>query len=160
MGFRFEKISNRSCRHIMKHTPGSFFVRFPNTAVRRFKETFRDRPPHCSNRKVALSETVSKSDAERTNHTRLRKTVVFVLNRSDASLRREEKTVLIFGKNLKIGARSPRESRLSEARYGSRLNTTEILIPHRFRTIADAQNSDFFNHEPSVVGVNGTVRVR
>ena len=75
----------------MKHTPGSFSVRFPNTAVRRSKEVFRDRPPHCPNRKVALSETVSKSDAERTNHTRVRKTVAFVLNRSDASLRREEK---------------------------------------------------------------------
>ena len=72
----------------------------------------------------------------------------------------KKKTVLIFGKNLKIGARSPRESRLSEARYGSRLNTTEIFIPHGFGMPADAQNFDFFNHEPSVVGVNGTVRVR
>ena len=101
MRFRFEKISNRSCRHIMKHTPGSFSVRFPNTAVRRSKEAFRARPPHCPNRKVALSETVSKSDAERTDHTRVRKTVAFVLNCSDASLRREEKNRPHFRKKFK-----------------------------------------------------------
>ena len=85
----------------MKHTPGSFSVRFPNTAVRRFEETFHAHPPHRQNRKVALSETVSKSDAERTDHTRVRKTVAFVLNRSDASLRREEKNRPHFRKKFK-----------------------------------------------------------
>jgi hypothetical protein len=144
----------------MKHTPGSFSVRFPNTAVRRFEEMFPAHPPRCPNRKVALSETVSKSGAERTNHTRVRKTVAFVLNRSDTSLRREEKNHPHFRKKFKNRRTVSEGEPLIAAQYGSLQNTTEILIPHGFGMPADAQNFDFFNHEPSVVGVNGTVRVR